>query len=94
MMHEDIADDLVRSCIRCNPVASANLQRILADDLVRQAADVLLNAEGVPGLAEALLALSDLLSLDDADRHSIVLHPTFRYWLQNMRPTSGRREYQ
>jgi len=92
MMHEDIADDLVRSCIRCNPVASANLQRILADDLVRQAADVLLNAEGVPGLAEALLALSDLLSLDDADRHSIVLHPTFRYWLQAMRRTSGGRE--
>jgi hypothetical protein len=90
-MHEDIADDLVRSCVRCNPVASANLQRILADDLVRQAADVLLNAESVPGLAEALLALNDLLGIPDAERQAIVQHPSFRFWLQAMRRTSGGR---
>src|SRR5689334_1029478 len=71
------------------PSNSESLQDAVADKLLIQAeTTILANADGITQPADALAALVALRNLPHERRKRIVLHPSFRYWLQALRRTS------
>jgi len=73
-----------------DPAASQALQAAVADKLMRQTENAVLNyvtTSADPGIT--LAALQALFDLPPERRTGVLQHPAFRYWLQVMRRTSA-----
>ncbi len=65
------------------------LQDAVCDRLMKQAEEVLLSyALSCPNPGSSLVGLQALSSLPSERRNCVLLHPSFRYWLQAVRRTS------
>jgi HEXXH motif-containing protein len=81
-----IDPSLAAQATRLDPAYATALQGAVIDKLARQTEEVVMQAATAEG--DAFAAMLALLALPEAERRPIMLHPSFRFWVQAMRRTS------